>query len=329
MYFSAIIVEDFIKYAAQKGANVLELEKGLAAVKNEKFVGYDIMVNTLDHIRTELDDEYLGLHIGEQISLKATARVDDIMLNSSTLEASILNAIEYSKVISNALECSLEKNEKYFSVIYEENPNWAVYPTYAKRQILDIALLSNVKSLAAYAGYSYYPVRINFSYERPKNLQEHYRLFNCRLHFNQSKTEIVFPRQIMDRHEKRIQFGLLQSLKEKVAVEIKRLPHESSLVWQLKKYILSHKPQRTPVEEAARKLNLSKRTLQRKLQRAGTTFKQIESQLLLKLAKTYLGENQKSIDEISYLLGFSESSAFIRFFKTWSHQTPTEYRRNG
>ena len=40
-----------------------------------------------------------------------------------------------------------------------------------------------------------------------------------------------------------------------------------------------------------------------------TTFKKIEFELQLKLAMTYLEENQKSIDEISYLLGFSESSA--------------------
>ena len=327
MYFAATILSDLMDYASDNSVDVRPLDRIVDNLENQKYVSYEAMVKTLIHIGKELNDDYLGLHIGEQISLKATAKVDSIMLHSATLEESINNAIVYSKLISDALTCSFEKTKRYYSVVYEENPDWEVHHDYARRQIMDITLLSNVKSLAAYTNYRYFPVYINFHYPRPKSLHEYYRLFNCSLRFNQTKTEIVYERQIMDRHSKKIELGLLENLKQKVAREIERLPSENATIYQLKKYILSQKPRRILIEEAARDLNMSKRTLQRKLKGLDTTFKKTESGIQLNLARTYLIENKKSIDEISYLLGFSESSAFIRFFRSMTGQTPLGYRK--
>jgi AraC-like DNA-binding protein len=42
-----------------------------------------------------------------------------------------------------------------------------------------------------------------------------------------------------------------------------------------------------------------------------------------------LGDQDTSITEIAFLLGFSESSAFSRAFKRWVGVTPSEYRKNG
>ncbi len=326
MYFSTTIIADLMEYAAINHVDVAVLEPELPDLNEQKYVDYSVVVKTLNHIGQALNDAYLGLHVGERIALKTTAYVNSIMLNSQTLEESINNAIEYSKLISDALQCSLQKTAQYFSIIYDENPNWGVQQSYAKRQILDVSLLSNVKSLAAYTNYDYYPVQINFVYEKPKNLREHYRLFNCRLKFNQPTSQIIYDRQIMDRHTRQVTFGLLESLKEKVADEIESLPSENQLIYELKKHILQQKPERLLVDDAARKMHLSKRTLQRKLGEFDTTFKAIEHELQLKLAKTYLEEQQKSVDEISYLLGFSESSVFIRFFKSYTQQTPTQYQ---
>ena len=321
-------IGDLMDYAVSNGASIRKLENSFSTIKEAKYVNYDALVNTLNHIHQELHDEYLGLHIGAQISLKAAAEVDSIMMNSQSLEKSIVNAINYSKLISDALECSLTKTEDYYSVIYEENPNWKVQQNYAKRQVLDMALISNVKSLAAYTNFHYQPIQVHFGYQKPKKLNEYYRLFNCSLKFNQSKTQIYYERHIIDRHHKNLHPGLVEDLKKKVAGEIAALPSENPLIYQLKKCILNHKPERVLLDKAALNLNLSSRSLQRKLKEFNTSFKRVEHDLQLKLAKTYLEEAQMSIDEISYLLGFSESSAFIRFFKSLTSKTPKEYQVN-
>ncbi len=326
MYFASNLIHDFIEYAALKGVVISPEQNLKQQLGLGNGVNYDTMIKILALINQELNDENLGLHVGEMMSLRATAPVDRIMLNSKTLEDSIQNAIEYSKVISDALECTLNKTNEYYSITYEENPNWYVHQGYARKQILDLALLSNVKSLAAYANHTYYPIRVNFAYKRPKLINEYYRLFNCSIHFNQTVTEIVYDHRILGMHSKEIRLGLLDGLKEKVAAEISHLSFENNFVFELKKCILNHKPKRIQVAEAATYLHVSSRTLQRKLAALNTTFKKVEGGLQIQLAKTYLEENEKSIDEISYLLGFSETSAFIRFFKSSTSQTPKKYK---
>ncbi|WP_298902900.1 AraC family transcriptional regulator [uncultured Psychroserpens sp.] len=117
-----------------------------------------------------------------------------------------------------------------------------------------------------------------------------------------------------------MEFGLLENLKTKVENEMNNLPTEDELVYKLKKCILSQKPERISIDKASEKLHISERALQRKLRKLDIPFKNVEYSLQLRLVKTYLKENQKSNEEISYLLRFSESSVFIRFFKSLTNE---------
>ena len=76
----------------------------------------------------------------------------------------------------------------------------------------------------------------------------------------------------------------------------------------------------------AKDLGLSVRCLQMKLSKEGETFSQIVKTVRKELAKTYLQEENYSIDEITYLLGFSDPSVFHRAFKNWTGVTPGQYR---
>lgn len=310
-----------------QGMDTDAVERAVAQHREKDYISYEVMVDLINRLIDSLEDECLGLHLGEQISLRVTAYVDSIMQYSDSLEESFENAVKYSRLISDALDCSLQKEDKYYAVRFEENPNWKVQQSLAKRQILDLTLLSCLKSLIAYTQHKYYPIRIHFESPKPRDINEYYRVFNCSLHFNKSQTEIFFERSIFKKHTKSIEVGLLASLKRMVAYELQGLIREDELIYKLKKCILNKMPEHLHVREAARELNLSPRTLQRKLKALEASFTRIESELRLRMAMTYLEESQKSLDEISYLLGFSEGSAFIRFFKGQTSYTPTEFRR--
>jgi len=75
-------------------------------------------------------------------------------------------------------------------------------------------------------------------------------------------------------------------------------------------------------ETVAEALYLNSRTLQPRLSEAGTTFKSLLVEVRRELAEKYVLDQKLTITEISYLLGFSETSAFSRAFKTWTGKTP-------
>ena len=80
------------------------------------------------------------------------------------------------------------------------------------------------------------------------------------------------------------------------------------------------------MEAMAEKLNVSVRSLQRKLREQGSSYKQLVDDVRKDLAMQYIEQRHMPIGEISYLLGFSHVSNFSRAFKRWSGRSPGDWR---
>ncbi len=79
----------------------------------------------------------------------------------------------------------------------------------------------------------------------------------------------------------------------------------------------------------AEALNLSTRTLVRRLQAEGTSFHHVKDQLRQDIAIRLLREGQQSVDDIAAHIGFENLTAFHRAFKAWTGSTPLAFRRQG
>ncbi len=81
------------------------------------------------------------------------------------------------------------------------------------------------------------------------------------------------------------------------------------------------------VDSVARRLHVSRRTLQRRLKEEGTTHQQVLDGLRRDLAPQYLADPAVGIHETALLLGFSDQSAFHHAFVRWTGVAPGAYRR--
>lgn len=79
------------------------------------------------------------------------------------------------------------------------------------------------------------------------------------------------------------------------------------------------------IDKVAREMSVSVRTLQNRLGSEGVVFSDLVKDIRERLAKRYLHENY-TVEQITYLLGFSEPSVFRKAFKKWSGVTPREFR---
>lgn len=80
------------------------------------------------------------------------------------------------------------------------------------------------------------------------------------------------------------------------------------------------------IDVTAEKLSMSKRTLQRKLTQEAESYHAILQSVRSELADHYLRKSTLSLGEISFLLGFQETSSFIRAFSGWNGVSPSVYR---
>ena len=82
-------------------------------------------------------------------------------------------------------------------------------------------------------------------------------------------------------------------------------------------------PRRT---EIASMLEMSERTLQRRLEAEGTSFQHLLDDTRRELAQQYLGQFDMSLAEATYLLGFGDKSTLVRACKRWFGTSPRHYR---
>ena len=80
------------------------------------------------------------------------------------------------------------------------------------------------------------------------------------------------------------------------------------------------------IDNVAKKLGYSKRSLQRKLQEEDTNFQKQLSHTRELLARTYLANTDMTTEDSAFLLGYQESGSFLRAFTVWTGQTVNEYR---
>jgi len=80
------------------------------------------------------------------------------------------------------------------------------------------------------------------------------------------------------------------------------------------------------METICQKLDNSSRALQRKLREEGTTYQKLLKETQFEVSKIYLQQPEVAICEISYLLGFSQPSAFHRAFRRWTGLTPKAFQ---
>ena len=87
--------------------------------------------------------------------------------------------------------------------------------------------------------------------------------------------------------------------------------------------LTGHRPN---VEDIARDLHLSARTLQRRLQDSGSSFQRILDEARRRMARYYLSHSVLELNEAAYLLGYEDANSFARAFRTWEGVPPSHWR---
>ena len=81
------------------------------------------------------------------------------------------------------------------------------------------------------------------------------------------------------------------------------------------------------IDKVAAELNVSRRTLQRRLADRDTQFLHVLQEIRADLAVRYLGDERLGITEIAFLLGYADQGSFSSAFKIWHGQSPRDYRQ--
>ena len=172
------------------------------------------------------------------------------------------------------------------------------------------------------------PLSVEFSYPQPPDISEHRRLFGCDLHFGSAYDSILFDGQELLRPLSMANEALAV-LHDSFAEAQLDLLFGFSIVGRIRALIterLSQGRGLCDMESIAAALSISKRTLQRALEKDGTQFKDVQNAVRRELADFYLRHSRFNMKHVAYLLGFHDHSSFNKACSRWFGMTPGQYR---
>lgn len=169
---------------------------------------------------------------------------------------------------------------------------------------------------------------IHLAYDPPVYRSEYERIFRCPVHFNSSRNAMVLHPETPSwrvAQYPRYAFGILAAKADTLLGELDSLKTMRGQVEAALLPIL-HEGE-VSADRIAAQVEMSRQTLFRRLQREGTSFREILKNLRQRLAIDYLRGRKVSVNETAYLVGFSEPAAFSRAFKRWTGRSPQAFRQ--
>ena len=151
--------------------------------------------------------------------------------------------------------------------------------------------------------------------------------FGCPVRLSARRNTIVYAKTDLDRPFLTHNPDLWAAIAPQLDAELSQALASKAIGEQVKGILKQLLPGRRPgIEDVARELRLSSRTLQRRLAEVGVTFQQLMQEARRELARHYLLHSSLELNETAYLLGYDDAHSFFRAFRDWEGSPPGEWR---
>lgn len=266
----------------------------------------------------------LGLKTAREIPLGEIGPLDYSMSTAATVGEALEIASLYRRLIADTIDFRLQVEGERAMVLLE---NSVVMP----RAALDFQLAMFYRNhfchwpRMAEAGYEVY-----FTYDKPDSIVEHELTFpGAEMSFSAPFSGYGFFTKELNAPLKTADPNLHSVIGKHAAITLSGLPKVQSTTEKVRELLMTELGHGGPyAKRISQQLHISARTLIRKLEHEGTTFKDLVDDVRRRLALRYIGGRDIDFSGVALLLGFSHVTAFHRAFKRWTDQTPLQYRRS-
>ena len=277
----------------------------------------------LDEAAIALQDDCLGFTLARDFDTRELGLLYYVMASSQTLGDALKRVARYSQITNEALVVRYREGNRLII-----NLSYSGVPRDSDRHQIEFCMFAILRLCRVLTGQNLVPQHFWISHHRSGTNSEMARFVGTTLEFGATTDEFALnanARELPLLHAEPYLNNLL--LKYCEAALTDRRGNVSQLRTKVENAISSVLPHgRVVVDDVARSLGMSKRTLARRLSDEGLNFTEVLQQLRRDLAVRYLDDPKLHISKIAWLLGFNEVSAFTHTFKRWTGKTPSQMR---
>jgi AraC-like DNA-binding protein len=267
-------------------------------------------------------DPFLGISLGAEFRISDFGVLGYAVLSSSTLRQSRSVMARYYTLNEHIIRPEVTIDEHRWCVGISE--------TFPLGQLLPFAVeeyVSRAVSLACTLTNQPFPVKaLHLAYPAPADLSAYRRHFDCAMHFDQPRTLVHFDVGCLETAISLANEEVFRVCERQCQLTASRIAGNSSLAAQIRDALVGSPGEFPDMDQMARRLKTTPRTLRRRLLGEGIAYQRILDETRQDLALQYLEFTSLTPKEIAFLLGYSDVSNFRRAFRGWTGKRLSDFR---
>lgn len=330
MYITGSVFSIIIKQFEDMGLDNLDISSILGIdfeILNQPtaIISSDILGSYVELIVNKSRNHRLELEKGFDVPVTIAGMLYKLYENCATLKEVFEKSDIHTPTINPLYRYTNRIDDNVFIHSISINKEFTDKYPLATRQLYESQLGISLQLLYSLTGKRITPIQIRTIYEKEGYIDKLSEHVKCPIQYASDEFALLFDRSILDLPILTANSQLL-SIVEKLIDEIKEHEQGPNISVTIRKYLFQSLPTiDVDIKTVARKLNLGERTLQRRLRKENTSFREILNNVRIELSERYLKENIPFI-EIAFLLGFDSQSSFNKFFLKHFKERPSVFK---
>lgn len=292
----------------------------------DRYIKLEQLDRLLDAVFRTANNPYLGLVVGSDNHHGKLDLLGNLLASADTLDAALQTLLDYKNLLVPYLSFSYHRGDQ--RVRFDVVPNSKLQFAHT-RPHAELVISSIVAVARSLVGCELPLLCIGFMHEQPNDLTLYHEIFDCPIEFGceTNRIEVAvellgtpLPSAYPQYHQR------LRTLADETLRGIARAQGAAGQVLSILEQRLGE--DETTIEAVSSCLNMTPRTLQRRLAHEDTTFAHLRDEVRHQRACKMLGDQRFDMGHIAEQLGFSDTANFYHAFKRWEGCAPGEYRRS-
>jgi AraC-like DNA-binding protein len=295
---------------------------------DRRIEGLKPTVDLWEEILSSTADPAFGLHAGRSANSSMLGMLGYLLKSGYDIRTTYHEMIKYQQMLSGWISYDYSEQD-FIKITFKAHPLWLQVSEHTSQQAIEFAMSGSLQLIYLLTGQKAKPLRATLAYKGKIAKKEYEHIFTCPIQFQHNENSFIFPKDLGDlklkSHDRSLHVSFEQILQEKHQSQ-----QDSKLFSHLiKMRILRDFDCKIPtIDIMAMHLNISIRSLQRRLQQEQKSYRVLSLQIKQELATELLKNTHASIQSISDFLGYTEASSFVRAFKNENQTSPGKKRRS-
>lgn len=279
----------------------------------------------LEAAAQESGNRTLGLELGRGFRIAALGPISDLVRTAQTVGEALECFSGFFACVQTSTRMALTVSDDIARLSYA-----ILDPSIRFReQDAGFSLAIEYSMLAGFLGPAWRASGVEFEHSAGDDLPFYQQHFDCPLRFGKRENALLFPAKFLDVPLQQADRNLHARLRADLSDAIRQRAERIDLVRGIEAWIAASlcRSVATDIEVAAGDFGMSTRSFQRKLADHGVNYLDVRNRVRSHIARCMLIETSVPVTSIALQLGYSETSAFSRGFKSQVGESPAEFRK--